>query len=345
MARQKTANSPFLYDETTGDLVGFKDPDGSERYWVMHPYQPFEAKDVPTLSVVAPASTYITLANSDDSGNLKLTGAGVHDLTNANSAGKYVYLTWTGGNATSGFYELLECEDATDELTVDYPYVDDTVTISIAAPGVVTYTAHGLAAGTAIQLTTTGALPTGLTASTTYYVKEVLTANTFTLAATVGGNAITTSGSQSGTHTLIVWPGTAVASKVNTDIVLASVTIPAYTINVGMGLQLDILIGCTGSTNNKTVKANVGTGAWYAQTFAANHESLCVEKKACAIAGDTILSNALAAPGHGLSNGAIVTFSPSGGFAAAQTFQILGSLSTADEVMTLEAYQLRINGT
>ncbi len=30
MARQKTANSPFLYDETTGDIVGFKDPDGSE---------------------------------------------------------------------------------------------------------------------------------------------------------------------------------------------------------------------------------------------------------------------------------------------------------------------------
>ena len=57
MARQKTANSPFLYDDNTGDIVGFKDPDGSERYWVMHPYQPFEAKDVPTLSVVAPAST------------------------------------------------------------------------------------------------------------------------------------------------------------------------------------------------------------------------------------------------------------------------------------------------
>jgi hypothetical protein len=30
MARQKTANSYFLHDETTGDIVGFKDPDGSE---------------------------------------------------------------------------------------------------------------------------------------------------------------------------------------------------------------------------------------------------------------------------------------------------------------------------
>jgi len=34
-----------------------------------------------------------------------------------------------------------------------------------------------------------------------------------------------------------------------------------------------------------------------------------------------------------------------GGFAAAQTFQILGSMATANEVMTLEAYQLRVNGT
>ena len=30
MARQLRANSYFLHDETTGDIVGFKDPDGSE---------------------------------------------------------------------------------------------------------------------------------------------------------------------------------------------------------------------------------------------------------------------------------------------------------------------------
>ena len=77
-----------------------------------------------------------------------------------------------------------------------------TCTITIAAPGVVTYTAHGLVATDPVQFTTSGALPTGLTASTTYYVKTVLTADTFTVAATAGGAAITTSGSQSGTHTL-----------------------------------------------------------------------------------------------------------------------------------------------
>jgi hypothetical protein len=112
-----------------------------------------------------------------------------------------------------------------------------------------------------------------------------------------------------------------------------------------MGLQLDILVGCTASTNNKTVKANLGSGAWYSQTFAGNNASLCVEKKACALQGDTILSNALAAPGHGVASGAPVTFSPSGGFKSDQTFAIVGSLATANEVMTLEAWQLRINGT
>lgn len=75
-----------------------------------------------------------------------------------------------------------------------------TVTMTIASPGVVTWTAHGLAADTPIAFTTTGALPTGLVAGTTYYLKTV-DANSFQLAATAGGTAINTSGTQSGVHT------------------------------------------------------------------------------------------------------------------------------------------------
>lgn len=81
-----------------------------------------------------------------------------------------------------------------------------TVTITIAAPGVVSWTAHGLENGDIIQLTTTGALPTGLTASTTYFVAGKTT-NDFklstTLANSAAGTYITTSGSQSGTHTMV----------------------------------------------------------------------------------------------------------------------------------------------
>ncbi len=78
-----------------------------------------------------------------------------------------------------------------------------TATITIATPAVVTNTAHGLIAADSFQFTTTGALPTGMSASTTYYVIAAgLTANTFQFSLTVGGAAINTSGTQSGVHTL-----------------------------------------------------------------------------------------------------------------------------------------------
>lgn len=79
-------------------------------------------------------------------------------------------------------------------------------TITIAAPGVISWTAHGLAVGNRVKFATTGALPTGLTAGVTYYVKTAPTADTFTVAATPEGTAITTTGSQSGTHTAITVP-------------------------------------------------------------------------------------------------------------------------------------------
>ena len=80
------------------------------------------------------------------------------------------------------------------------------VTITSATPGVVTLTAHGLSTGSCIELTTTGTLPTNLSANTNYYVIYV-DANSFRLATSaanaIAGTAINTSGgSQSGTHTL-----------------------------------------------------------------------------------------------------------------------------------------------
>jgi hypothetical protein len=75
-----------------------------------------------------------------------------------------------------------------------------TVTITIATPGVVTWNAHGLGDGNTVTFSTTGALPTGLTAATKYYVVNSTT-NTFQVSATSGGAAINTTGSQSGVHT------------------------------------------------------------------------------------------------------------------------------------------------
>lgn len=138
--------------------------------------------------------------------------------------------------------------------------------------------------------------------------------------------------------------GTPTVSLVNADITLATQTIPAGTMNPGMVLELDVLIGCTGSSNNKTVKANLGSAAWYSQTFASSFQSLCVEKKACVISSTDIIANALAAPGHGTATGANVTMTPSGGIGAAQDLTIVGSIANAGEFLRLEAWSLKING-
>lgn len=80
-----------------------------------------------------------------------------------------------------------------------------TFTVTIATPGVVTLTAHGLETSDSIYITTTGSLPTGLAANTRYWVIKV-NANSFRLATSQAnadaGTAINTSGSQSGVHTL-----------------------------------------------------------------------------------------------------------------------------------------------
>lgn len=82
-----------------------------------------------------------------------------------------------------------------------------TATITIAAPGVVSWVAHGLAAGTPVKFATTGALPSGLVAGTTYYVLATgLTTDAFSVSATPGGAAITTTGTQSGVHTASTVP-------------------------------------------------------------------------------------------------------------------------------------------
>jgi len=75
-----------------------------------------------------------------------------------------------------------------------------TVTLTIASPCVITLSVV-LVEGTAIKLATTSALPTGLTAGTTYYLRNVdgVTAN---LSATPAGAIINTSGSQSGVQSI-----------------------------------------------------------------------------------------------------------------------------------------------
>lgn len=93
-----------------------------------------------------------------------------------------------------------------DNLIEGYSVSDSsTVTISIAAPAVVSWTAHGIEAETPVAFTTTGALPTGFAVRTTYYVLTTgLTTNSFQVSETLNGAAVNTSGTQSGVHTCAV---------------------------------------------------------------------------------------------------------------------------------------------
>lgn len=111
------------------------------------------------------------------------------------------------GLPTSGF---LECDGsnvsrATYAALLAKLVKSTSVTITIATPGVVTWNAHGLSNGDVFKATTTGALPTGLTAGTTYFVRNKAT-NTFELSLTEAGASINTTGSQSGVHTGIHAP-------------------------------------------------------------------------------------------------------------------------------------------
>lgn len=119
-----------------------------------------------------------------------------------------VKLKLTGGSTTAlteicNVKVVLNVKKKTDEgnITVSATDTSITATISIANPAVITAATHGLVEGQKIRFTTTGALPTGLAIATDYFVRNPST-NTFNVSTTPTGTIITTTGSQSGTHTI-----------------------------------------------------------------------------------------------------------------------------------------------
>lgn len=140
-----------------------------------------------------------------------------------------------------------------------------TATVTIATPGVVTFAAHGLSPTDPVVFSTTGALPTGLTAGTTYFVKSVLTVNTFTLAASPGGTVINTTGSQSGTHTLYKFNTTFLNAGSTQPVVFNMYNTPASGILWAAGGGESQLYGVVSSTQ---VTAN-GVPAPTASSFTA----------------------------------------------------------------------------
>lgn len=88
------------------------------------------------------------------------------------------------------------------KLVTEDAFSAQTFTVTIASPGVFTKSGHGFLGGERVRLSTSGALPTGLSTGTDYFVKYV-DANTFQVASTLDGTSINTSGSQSGVHSYL----------------------------------------------------------------------------------------------------------------------------------------------
>jgi len=83
-----------------------------------------------------------------------------------------------------------------------YGVVPSTMTVTIATPAVVTLGINPIN-GDAVVFQTSGALPTGITAGTVYYVINA-SGTTCNLSMTYNGSALATTGSQSGVHQLTV---------------------------------------------------------------------------------------------------------------------------------------------
>lgn len=174
-----------------------------------------------------PVTTPIDSAVQGASKNLRASATGT-SATISISADEIVVK-----NASNAYFTMRDVAVAASLAASGANGLDDsvptTVTITIASPGVITETAHGRPANAPVVLATTGALPTGLTAGTTYYVTNPTT-NGYSLSATKGGAAINTTGSQSGVHTVksvlavsswyskwVIWNGTTKAALLSSS--------------------------------------------------------------------------------------------------------------------------------
>lgn len=144
-----------------------------------------------------------TLNDTFEIGTNILPVAADGDLTNfmpyQNLAGSFAYLT----SLHSSIYKL-SIANIGSFVDLGISTVLGNPTITIASPAVITLAAHGLVVGNTVKFTTSGSLPTGIFPGTTYFVLAAgLTANDFEISATFNGTPVNTSGSQTGTHTLI----------------------------------------------------------------------------------------------------------------------------------------------
>jgi len=140
---------------------------------------------------------------------LSQTGAGVTPinlkLDDGDVAAKIMQLQVSSGVQLSERFLRLDRQDWERAMTRIHQALNTrAVALSIANPAVVTLATHGFAANQPFRFSTTGTLPTGVSAGTTYYVSAVggPPAGTFQFSTVPGGPSVITTGSQVVTHSV-----------------------------------------------------------------------------------------------------------------------------------------------
>lgn len=110
-------------------------------------------------------------------------------------------LTSWGGTITVQFRDQITIAGTT-YTTNDLTQSDSEVTFTVASPGKVNWTSHGLTAGSTVSFTSTGTLPAAITAGVIYYVTNP-GANDFEISATQDGTSINFADAGTGTHTAL----------------------------------------------------------------------------------------------------------------------------------------------
>ena len=203
---------------------------------------------------------------------------------------------------------------------VTLTYNDNGGKVRLASAG-----AHGLTAAIAVgaSVYVTWATGTGVNG---LYAVTALDADTTGVAITID-------------LTYVLGLGTPTVAVANTEVTLASVTIPGWSMGVGGSMEVDALFTMTNNATVKTLGMTFGGSAFLAAAAASN-TSASVQKIISNRGSSQLVTNSASSVGHGLSTGANVTLTVDA--TVDQVFAITAKPATANNLMRLETFNLYI---
>jgi hypothetical protein len=134
--------------------------------------------------------------------------------------------------------------------------------------------------------------------------------------------------------------GTPTVAVANTVVTIASVTIPAWSMGVGGGMEIDSLFSMTNNATVKTLGMTLAGTSILSAALASN-ASVSIQKNMVNRGSSAIITNSTTSVGHGLSTGAVVSVT-----ADATTdlvFLITAQPATANNLIRLEYLKLNIS--